>query len=216
MLSGIAVDGNRILAANVGLVGLASIPWRSAEAEQALVGEIASDETFAREADAENRSDESAKRFGTQSCTCQEHYRSGTTDFRDRLHDLGIEIDTIVNNATFGALEKFAELSVDRQTDILMVNVIALTRLTRNLLPAVVQPRTGVVLNVGSMAAYQAGPKVAVYYASKAYVLSFTRVLREEPSDTGLLETCLEPGQPRRDLTTTLQWVRSTCLRHKR
>jgi len=112
----------------------------------------------------------------------------------DRLRDLGIEVDTVVNNAGFGALGKFAELSVDRQTDMLMVNVVALTRLTRKLLPEMLQRSTGGVLNVGSIAAYQAGPNMAVYYASKAYVLSFTEALREELSGTGLHVTCLEPG----------------------
>lgn len=112
----------------------------------------------------------------------------------DRLNDRGIQIDTIVNNAGFGALGKFAELSIDRQTDMLMVNVVALTRLTRKLLPAMLQRKTGGILNVGSIAAYQAGPNMAVYYASKAYVLSFTEGLREELVGTGLHVTCLEPG----------------------
>ena len=112
----------------------------------------------------------------------------------DRLRDLGIEVDTIVNNAGFGALGKFAEMSVDRQTDMLMVNVVALTRLTRKLLPAMLHRRTGGILNVGSIAAHQAGPNMAVYYASKAYVLSFTEALREELAGTGLHVTCLEPG----------------------
>ena len=98
------------------------------------------------------------------------------------MRDRGIEIDTVVNNAGFGALGKFAELSVDRQTDMLMVNVVALTRLTRKLLPAMLQRRTGGILNAGSIAAYQAGPNVAVYYASKAYVLSFTEALLSSES----------------------------------
>jgi len=112
----------------------------------------------------------------------------------DHLYDRGIEIDTVVNNAGFGALGKFAELPVDRQTDMLMVNVIALTRLTRKLLPAMLKRGTGGVLNVGSIAAHQADPNMAVYYASKAYVLSFTEALREELAGTGLHVTCLEPG----------------------
>jgi len=112
----------------------------------------------------------------------------------DRLDECGIEVDTVVNNAGFGALGKFSELSVDRQTDMMMVNVVALTRLTRKLLPAMLQRRIGGVLNVGSIAAYQAGPNMAVYYASKAYVLSFTEALREELAGTGLHVTCLEPG----------------------
>jgi len=112
----------------------------------------------------------------------------------DCLHERGIEVDNLVNSAGFGALGKFAELSVDRQTDMLMVNIVALTKLTRNLLPAMLHRKTGGVLNVGSIAAYQAGPNMAVYYASKAYVLSFTEALREELAGTGLHVTCLEPG----------------------
>jgi len=77
---------------------------------------------------------------------------------------------------------KFPELSVDRLTDMLMVNVVALTRLTRKLFPAMLQRRTGGILNAGSIAAYQAGPNVAVYYASKAYVLSFTEALLSSES----------------------------------
>lgn len=121
-----------------------------------------------------------------------------STDGVDRLcaqlREHGIHIDTLVNNAGFGALGKFAELSIDRQTDMLMVNVVALTRLTRALLPAMIERGTGGILNVGSIAAYQAGPNMSVYYASKAYVLSFTEGLREELAGTGLKVTCLAPG----------------------
>ncbi|WP_404305510.1 SDR family NAD(P)-dependent oxidoreductase [Neorhodopirellula lusitana] len=112
----------------------------------------------------------------------------------DQLRDRSLEIDTLVNNAGFGMLGKFAEMSADRQTNMLMVNVVALTRLTRKLLPGMLKRKTGGVLNVGSIAAYQAGPNMAVYYASKAYVLSFTEALREEVAGSGLHITCLEPG----------------------
>ncbi|WP_372898640.1 SDR family NAD(P)-dependent oxidoreductase [Stieleria sp.] len=111
-----------------------------------------------------------------------------------QLRERSIEIDTLVNNAGFGALGKFAEIPADRQTDMLMVNVVALTRLTRMLLPAMLKNGRGGVLNVGSIATYQAGPNMSVYYASKAYVLSFTEGLREEVAGSGLHVTCLEPG----------------------
>ncbi len=105
-----------------------------------------------------------------------------------------LTIDTLVNNAGFGALGDFADLSADRQTDMMMVNVVALTRLTRLLLPGMIERRRGGVLNVGSVAAYQAGPRMSVYYATKAYVLSFTEGLREELDGSGLHATCLAPG----------------------
>lgn len=110
------------------------------------------------------------------------------------LQSRSIEVDNLVNNAGFGSLGDFANLSADRQTDMLMVNVVSLTRLTRLLLPGMLQRGHGGVLNVGSTAAYQAGPKMAVYYASKAYVLSFTEALHEELKGSGLNVTCLEPG----------------------
>lgn len=119
---------------------------------------------------------------------------AGVDQLCDQLREGNINVDTLVNNAGFGALGKFAELSIERQTDMLMVNVVALTRLTRALLPEMIQRRHGGVLNVGSIAAYQAGPNMSVYYASKAYVLSFTEGLREELAGTGLHVTCLEPG----------------------
>ncbi|TWU10108.1 SDR family NAD(P)-dependent oxidoreductase [Allorhodopirellula heiligendammensis] len=116
----------------------------------------------------------------------------------DKLHEelvtRSIEVDNLVNNAGFGALGKFAELSPDRQTEMLMLNVVSLTRLTRLLLPSMLERGHGGVLNVGSIAAYQAGPNMCVYYASKAYVLSFTEALHEELRGTGLHVTCLEPG----------------------
>ncbi|GAB5513829.1 SDR family NAD(P)-dependent oxidoreductase [Rhodopirellula baltica] len=112
----------------------------------------------------------------------------------NELTQRSITINTLVNNAGFGALGKFSELSADRQTDMVMVNVVALTRLTRQLLPSMVQQNHGGILNVGSIAAYQAGPNMAVYYATKAYVLSFTEALREELSGTKLHVTCLAPG----------------------
>jgi uncharacterized protein len=118
----------------------------------------------------------------------------GVDQLCSQLQAQSIQIDTLVNNAGFGALGKFVDLPLDRQTDMLMLNVVALTRLTRALLPSMLERRRGGILNVGSIAAYQAGPNMAVYYASKAFVLSFTEALREELAGTGLHVTCLEPG----------------------
>lgn len=118
----------------------------------------------------------------------------GVDQLCNQLQNRTLHVDTLVNNAGFGALGKFVELPIDRQTDMLMINVVALTRLTRALLPAMLQRGRGGILNVGSIAAYQAGPNMSVYYASKAYVMSFTEGLREELAGTGLHVTCLQPG----------------------
>ena len=74
------------------------------------------------------------------------------------------------------------------------VNVTALTHLTRLFLPSMIQRRSGGILNIGSTAGFQPGPYMAVYYATKAYVLSFTEALAEELLGTGVKVTCLAPG----------------------
>ncbi|MBB3210491.1 hypothetical protein FHS27_006338 [Rhodopirellula rubra] len=111
-----------------------------------------------------------------------------------RLRDEKLLVDHLVNNAGFGALGDFASLPVERQADMLQVNVVTLTMLTRLLLPEMILRQRGGILNVGSIAAFQAGPHMAVYYATKAYVLSFTEALREELIGTPLHVTLLAPG----------------------
>jgi short-subunit dehydrogenase len=108
-----------------------------------------------------------------------------------------IQIDVLVNNAGFGAEGKFAELPLARQMNMVEVNVTALTHLTRLFLPPMLKQGRGGVLNVGSTAGFQPGPYMAVYYATKAYVLSFTEALAEEVAGTGVKVTCLAPGPTR-------------------
>ncbi len=112
----------------------------------------------------------------------------------DQLVRDGLAIDVLVNNAGFGALGPVAELDVGRQLEMIQVNVAALTHLTRLLLPAMIEHRRGGVLNIGSTAAFQAGPFMAVYYATKAYVVSFSEALADELASTGVTVTCLCPG----------------------
>jgi len=103
-------------------------------------------------------------------------------------------IDVLVNNAGFGLRGMFAELPLERQLEMIHLNVVALTELTRLLLPDMLARRRGGVLNVASTAAFQPGPLMAVYYATKAYVLSFTEAIAEEVTGTGLKVSCLCPG----------------------
>ncbi|MEM8738576.1 MAG: SDR family oxidoreductase [Planctomycetota bacterium] len=104
------------------------------------------------------------------------------------------EVDVLVNNAGFGALGRFAELDPERQAAMVRLNVGALTDLCRWVLPGMVARGRGGVLNVASMAAFQAGPNMAVYYASKAYVVSFSEAIAEELRGTGVTVTVLCPG----------------------
>lgn len=112
----------------------------------------------------------------------------------DELQDSGTSIEVLVNNAGFGELGRFVDLDVERQVDMIRVNVTALTHLTRLMLPAMLDRDRGGVLNVASTAAFQPGPNMAVYYATKAYVLSFSQALAEELTDTAVRVTCLAPG----------------------
>ncbi len=110
------------------------------------------------------------------------------------LQAAGLKVDVLVNNAGFGAQGKFAELPLARQLDMLQLNITSLTHLTGLLLPGMIERRRGGVLNVASTAAFQPGPGMAVYYATKAYVLSFTEALAEELAGTGVTVTAVCPG----------------------
>jgi uncharacterized protein len=105
-----------------------------------------------------------------------------------------ITVDVLVNNAGFGANGLFAELSLPRQLEMLQVNITSLVELTGRFLPGMIQRRRGGILNVGSVAGFVPGPGMAVYYATKAFVLSFTEALAEELAGTGLNVSVLCPG----------------------
>jgi short-subunit dehydrogenase len=100
----------------------------------------------------------------------------------------------LVNNAGLGALGRFDQMDQGRIGEMLEVNVVALTELTRLVLPGMVARRHGKVLLVGSTASFQPGPRMAVYFASKAYVLSFGEALAYELRGTGVTVTTLCPG----------------------
>jgi len=113
------------------------------------------------------------------------------------LDDADWPVDLLVNNAGFGTSGRVAEIEADRMRDELAVNVVALTRLTRAALPAMLERRRGWILNVSSVASFQPAPRLAVYGASKAYVTSFTEALHEELRGTGVRATALCPGLTR-------------------
>jgi short-subunit dehydrogenase len=118
-----------------------------------------------------------------------------------QMQTAGFKVDVLVNNAGFGAQGRFFELPLERQMQMVQLNVTTLTQLTRLFLPGMVERRRGGVLNVASTAAFQAGPNMAVYYATKAYVLSFSEALAEEVSGTGVTVTALCPGPTHTNLT---------------
>ena len=104
------------------------------------------------------------------------------------------EVDLLINSAGFGDARPFAEADAQRQLEMIDLNVRALVELTRAYLPGMVARRFGRVLNVASTAAFQPGPYMANYFASKAYVLSFSEALAEEVRGTGVTVSALCPG----------------------
>jgi short-subunit dehydrogenase len=103
-------------------------------------------------------------------------------------------VDVLVNNAGFGDWGPFASASETRLDEMIELNVGALTRLARAYLPGMLERGSGRVMNVASTAAFQPGPLMAVYYATKAYVLSFSEALAEETRGSGVTVTALCPG----------------------
>ena len=113
----------------------------------------------------------------------------------DALRDTPISI--LVNNAGFGLYDPFAESDLGAQTAMIQVNLAALVELTHLFLQPMLARRGGRILNVASIAAFQPGPNVSVYYASKAFVYSFSYALAEELKHTGITVTALCPGTTR-------------------
>ena len=113
------------------------------------------------------------------------------------LDAAGEQIEILINNAGFGLIGRFAELDSKRLRQMIDLNVGTLTDLCRTVAPAMVKRKSGGILNVASTAAFQAGPNMAVYFATKAYVLSFTEALHEELKPHGVKVSCLCPGPTR-------------------
>lgn len=106
----------------------------------------------------------------------------------------GLQVDLLVNNAGFGGFSEFARQDPQDIGEMIAVNITALTDLTRRFLPPMLERGRGRVLNVASTAGFVPGPLMAVYYATKAYVLSFSEGVNEELRGTGLSVTALCPG----------------------
>lgn len=109
----------------------------------------------------------------------------------------GEVVDVLVNNAGFGLIGQFATLDPKRQRQMIDLNVGTLTELCRAVVPGMIERKSGGVLNVASTAAFQPGPRMAVYFATKAFVLSLSEALHEELRPHGISVTCLCPGPTR-------------------
>jgi len=112
----------------------------------------------------------------------------------DQMQTEGITIDVLINNAGFGAFGEFAQMSNEEIFGQIQLNITALTELTRLFLPPMLASHSGRIMNVASTAGFQPGPLMAVYYATKAYVISLSEALANEVRKSGVTVTCFCPG----------------------
>ena len=122
---------------------------------------------------------------------------SAVDEIYEEVTAASMHVDVLVNNAGFPVFGPFVETDLQVELEMLQVNVIALTALTKLFLKGMVERRAGRILNLASTAAFLPGPLMAVYYASKAYVLSFSQALSNELHGTGVTVTALSPGPTR-------------------
>ncbi len=120
--------------------------------------------------------------------------RESVQEIYDELQANGIVVEFLINNAGFGGLGQFAERDWKTDEEMIHLNIRALTALCRIFLPEMIKRNSGRILNVSSTASLMPGPLQAVYFASKAYVTSFSNALAEELSDTKVTVTALLPG----------------------
>ncbi len=112
----------------------------------------------------------------------------------DETTKQNIQIDYLINNAGFGDFGMFVETDWNKELQMINLNITTLTQFTKLYLQDMVKRRSGKIMNVASTAAFQSGPTMAVYYATKAYVLSFSEAINNEVSDKGVTVTTLCPG----------------------
>src|SRR5713226_7390110 len=112
----------------------------------------------------------------------------------DQLQREGVAVDILVNNAAYGKFGEFANIPLEETLGQIQLNITALTHLTKLFLAPMLEQRAGKIMNVASTAGFQPGPLMAVYYATKAYVISFSEALANELKGSGVTVTCLCPG----------------------
>ncbi|RMB63358.1 SDR family oxidoreductase [Dokdonia sinensis] len=128
---------------------------------------------------------------------------SAAQEIYNEAKNKGIAVDYLINNAGFGGHGKFHERDWEDDLAMIHLNVVALTALSRKFLPDFVNRNSGRILNVSSTASLMPGPLQAVYFATKAYVTSFSNAIAEELSDTKVTVTALLPGATETDFAET-------------
>lgn len=136
------------------------------------------------------------KDYGVKVCVFARDLANPKTaiELYDDVKKQELEVDILINNAGFGYVGSFHEEELERDTDMIQVNITALTELTKLFSRDMVKRNRGSILNVASTGAYHAGPYTAVYYATKAYVLSFSEAIAKELKPYNIAVTALCPG----------------------
>ncbi|WP_347922417.1 SDR family NAD(P)-dependent oxidoreductase [Pontimicrobium sp. SW4] len=122
----------------------------------------------------------------------------------DIFAEMSSPIDVLINNAGFGLFGSFSNTDWNREMEMLQLHVITTTQLTKLLLPDMIERGSGKILNLSSLAAFQPGPLMSLYYASKAYILSFSEAIANELKGTGVTVTALCPGPTRTSFQSTV------------
>lgn len=130
------------------------------------------------------------------------------------VNDSNISIHILINNAGFGEFGEFTSFEWMKQKELIQVNITALTELTHKFLPEMIEKGEGYVLNVASLGSFQPGPYISTYYASKAYVLSFTEALSVELKGTGVSIMALCPGPTKTPFFDRAGLKRRNIFRH--
>jgi short-subunit dehydrogenase len=139
--------------------------------------------------------------------------QNAANDLYCELQRQNIAVNILVNNAGFNVYGPFPETSMHSESQMMQLNMVTLTQLTKLLLPAMLKRKSGKILNVASTAAFTPGPGSAVYCASKAYVLSFSEALAEELKGTGVRVTALCPGPTKTEFAERAQMTDSRLFR---
>jgi short-subunit dehydrogenase len=132
----------------------------------------------------------------------------------DELHQRGVEVGILVNNAGHGQRGKFQEISIEQDLSMVRLNIEAVLRLTKLFLPPMLARKRGRILNTASVAGFEPGPLLAVYHATKAFVLSLSESLATELEDTGVTLTALCPGPTDTDFFPKADMMETRAFQH--
>lgn len=141
---------------------------------------------------------------------------AGARDLYQAIQDQRLEVSTLINNAGVGDFVEFAHQDWSRIQGMIQLNVTALTELTHLFLPSMLEAKNGRILNVASTAAFQPGPGMGVYYATKAYVLHLTEALAVELDGSGVLVQALCPGPTQSGFQSTAKMELSALFQNTR